>query len=174
MANPTTTVAKKLMTFLKMTPKADETAEQFAERLAVAAHRLDDASWSALGATKIGEKSQEWANKFLKAKDNGDIPLPLPPGLKMPENAPTKPVAKKAAAKSEGGRSKRAKLDDTITVLATENPYKPGVMHNYFASYKTGMTIDEAEKKLIELGCRDRKQARTYLNWDRRHKHITY
>lgn len=173
----TETLAEVLVGALGIKPKANETAEAFAERIARKAHDSEDAEWEALP-----EDAQRWVNSSIESIE---AKQPCPPlegvdKFMVVQETAEAPKAKKAAAKkpkaakaaepsdSEGkvrGPKGKFGLDDEITITADGNPFREGTKcFGWFSAIKSGMTVQEA----MDAGA-----PRHHIRWAHTLKHIT-
>lgn len=158
----TETVAEVLVEVLNVKPRADETAEAFAERLAKKANDISDVAWEGLT-----EDAQRWVNTALEAIEAKKVCPTLPGAEAVLPAAQEQDVAPAKTAKKKKAKAKAAKLakpavegqprgpkgkfalGDKITVTAEANPFREGTKcFGWFAPIKSGMTVKEA----IEAG----------------------
>jgi hypothetical protein len=168
------TVIAELQEILKLTPKAKETQNAFAERVARKANDMHNDDWEGLA-----QDTQLWVNAALAAIEAKKA-VPLPTGIDAvvpaaedatdedeAEEAPAKPakrpgraVPAKAAPKGKpaqkgskkapeprthAGRAGRFNPEAKIKVLTEGNPYRKGSKSDgWFEQYKNDFTVKQA------------------------------
>jgi hypothetical protein len=108
-------------------------------------------------------KTIKITRKTVSGSKAGKVdPKPVPESKPEPKKAAPAPEPKKPAAKKERTGREVISGDLKITVLAKENPRRPGTMaHKTFSLYRTGMTVGEWRE-----ACRARDCDEGYLHYD--------
>ncbi len=92
----------------------------------------------------------------MKKTSKKQTPTAKPAAKAAPKAPPApaaKPEAKPAAVPKAATRREVIPGDAKITVLAKENPRRPGTLaHKTFAIYKTGMTVAEWRERVAGAG----------------------
>lgn len=169
-------------------PKSSEDAQDYLAKIVRQADKLSDAQFG-----DLSKEAQEWIESAIDAVENKkDIEPPAgfgndekstkgkPNGKHPPAKAAKgkekeksakgdKPAKKAKGKKGEGkggvGRVRKYTNDQKITIIAKENPKRPGTdSYKRFAKYKKGMTVAEALAAGVTSGD---------LNWDVKHSYIS-
>lgn len=152
---------------LHLEPKAGDTQQSFAERLARKANDMKDDAWEALD-----QDAQVWVNKALEAIERKKA-VPLPKGIdtiqfpaKGAKPGATKKEPKKksevkgkasiVASPGADGRPVRGRVgrylpSAKISIMAKENPHRATAKdHKKFGLLRAGMTVAEASEAGLE------------------------